>query len=29
MCPGASHSFVEPEARDWYAAQVLAALREA
>jgi pimeloyl-ACP methyl ester carboxylesterase len=27
-CQGASHSFVEPTARDWYRAQVLAALAE-
>lgn len=28
VCAGASHSFVEPEAREWYTSQVLAALRE-
>lgn len=27
ICTGASHSFVEPHARDWYAAQVLTVLR--
>ena len=27
MCPGASHSFVEPQARIWLQGQVLAALR--
>jgi exosortase A-associated hydrolase 1 len=28
ICRDASHSFVEPPARDWYAAQVLSVLRE-
>jgi hypothetical protein len=27
-CPGASHAFVEPDARDWLDAQILAALAD-
>jgi hypothetical protein len=27
LCPGASHAFVEPEARDWLLGQITATLR--
>jgi hypothetical protein len=29
ICEGATHSFVEPDAREWLEAQVLEVLREA